>query len=182
MAIGTKKVEGKPLNWAERTYVPEIAKGLGVVLKHFANNFVRENDTVTLSYPEERAPYPERFRGAHRLMLREDGSPRCVACMCCSTMCPARCIHIVAGESPNPSVEKYPVVFRIDELRCVMCGLCVEACPCDAIRMDSGIHVPPVLERNDAYWGRDYLMSLGAPSIAVQGGKWRHTPPNEEGH
>ncbi|HEV8323827.1 MAG TPA: NADH-quinone oxidoreductase subunit I [Myxococcota bacterium] len=182
MAIGTKRVSGKPLNFGERLFVPEIAKGMAVVLSHFARNFVREKDVVTLSYPEEKAPYPERFRGAHRLMRRDDGSVRCVACMCCSTACPARCIHIVAEEAPDPRIEKRPAVFKIDELRCVYCGLCVEACPCDAIRMDSGIHVHPVTDRREAYWDKEHLMSLGGPSIAVQGGRARHLPPNESGH
>ena len=180
MAIGTKKVSGKPLTFLEKTYIPEVAKGMGVILKHFGRNWIRDKETVTLEYPEQKATYPERFRGVHRLMLRDDGvSVRCVACMCCSTICPARCIHIVAEESPDPSIEKRPAVFRIDELRCVACGLCVEACPCDAIRMDTGEHMHPVTHREKAIWDRETLLSRGARSVAVQGGAWRHEPPNE---
>ena len=55
----------------------------------------------------------------------------------CSTACPARCINIVAEESPDSHIEKRPAVFEIDLLLCVYCGYCVEACPCDAIRMDT---------------------------------------------
>ena len=96
------------------------------------------NEIETVQYPEEKVTYPERFRGLHRLMLRDDGAVRCVACMCCPTVCPAHCITIIPEESDSKGIEKRPAMFEIDELRCVVCGLCVEACPCDAIRMDTG--------------------------------------------
>jgi NADH-quinone oxidoreductase subunit I len=96
----------------------------------------------------------------HRLVPREDGTPRCVACFMCQTACPARCIHIVAGETDDRSIEKFPMIFEIDELRCVVCGLCVEACPCDAIRMDTGIHPKPVYTREDADFGKADLLSI----------------------
>ena len=71
------------------------------------------------------------------MMKREDGSPRCVACMMCETVCPARCIQITAGEHPDPHIEKYPKEFILDLGKCVFCGFCVEVCPEDAIRMDT---------------------------------------------
>ncbi len=97
------------------------------------------NIVVTVQYPEEKRRVSARYRGRHRLTVREDGFIKCVACYMCEEICPAHCIHIESGEVEDKSVEKYPVVFDIDELRCVFCGLCVEACPKDAIRMDTGI-------------------------------------------
>ena len=137
-----------------------------------------KNEIETVQYPEEKVTYPERFRGLHRLMLRDDGAVRCVACMCCPTVCPAHCITIVPEESDSKSIEKRPAIFEIDELRCVVCGLCVEACPCDAIRMDTGVHAQPVEDRADAIETKDRC----SPRHQVdrrQGGEgpnWRANP------
>ena len=97
----------RPETFAKATWLPALAKGLGVTMRHFFTNIATGKDIATIQYPEEKAPYPERFRGLHRLMLREDGSVRCVACMCCPTACPAHCITIVAEETGNPN-EKRP--------------------------------------------------------------------------
>ena len=180
----------------DTSFLAATAKGLGITLKHFAKNFFLprrkavelgkggapaeakwRNDIETVQYPEEKVKYPERFRGLHRLMLRDDGAVRCVACMCCPTVCPAHCITIIPEESDSKGIEKRPAVFEIDELRCVVCGLCVEACPCDAIRMDTGLHAGPVEDRGDAIETKDSMLKRGIKSIAKQGGagpNWRN--------
>lgn len=162
---------GKRSFWVQ-SYLPEVANGLAVTFKHLVRFITRQEESVfTINYPEEKRQYPERYRGLHRLMVREDGQVRCVACMCCSTICPANCIHIVAAEHDDASIEKYPRIFVIDELRCIVCGLCVEACPCDAIRMDSGVHCHSFTDRTTAFLNRDLLMNLGTYSAAKQGGE-----------
>ena len=120
-------------------YLPAIFAGLRITVRHFMRNMFGKRDVVTIQYPEEKRRVAARYRGRHRLTVREDGFIKCVACYMCEEICPAHCIHIESGEVEDKSVEKYPVVFDIDELRCVYCGLCVEACPKDAIRMDTGI-------------------------------------------
>jgi len=154
---------------ADQSYVVEAAKGLGVTFgRLFTNLFSAEENKkiATVRYPDETRDYPERFRGVHRLTHRTDGSPRCVACLCCSTACPAQCIFIEPAEyEPGDArygYERFPKVFVIDELRCIFCGYCVEACPCDAIRMDTGIHAVPYDSRDQFIYSNDLLMGMAA--------------------
>lgn len=138
-------------------FLPAIVAGLRITVRHFIRNIFGKRDVVTVQYPEEQRRVSPRYRGRHRLTVREDGFIKCVACYMCEEICPAHCIHIDAGEHEDRSVEKYPVVFDIDELRCVFCGLCVEACPKDAIRMDTGIIAMSYSHRNRFDYTRDLL-------------------------
>jgi len=197
--LGPRKVVGsvvrRPVrNAAVQTYVPELVRGIGISMKHFFKNtkemvLGQRNDPSlesiddginTVSYPEQRRPYPARFRGVHRLTHRADGSARCVACLCCSTVCPAQCIHIEAAEYPEDDsrrgYERFPSRFVIDELRCVFCGFCVEACPCDAIRMDTGVHPPPYDSREQFIYERDLLMSFPGRDGTFETANPRHEP------
>lgn len=122
----------------QRFYVLEVARGMAVTMRHLLRNLFNQHAMPTSRFPEVQRELPEGFRGRHRLTKKDDGTPRCVACMMCPTACPADCIHIETAESPDPSVEKIPVRFEIDLMRCIFCGYCVEACPKDAIRMDTG--------------------------------------------
>jgi len=156
-----------------QSYLPETWNGMKRVSRHFFVNLFTKKGFVTKQYPEERFPYAPRYRGMHRLMRREDGSVRCVACFLCSTACPADCIHIVAGESDNREVEKYPVVFEVDHIKCIFCGFCEEACPCDAIRLDTGEHRVPGYSREEELTGKVDLLARGALSVSRQGGRFK---------
>ncbi len=150
---------GAEMNFRERLYVGEVFRGLWITIKHLVRNIFYMKDMPTVQYPEVKPQYSDRFRGRHRLMQRDDGSPRCVACMMCSTACPADCIHITAAEHPDPTIEKFPEKFDIDLLRCVYCGLCEEACPCDAIRMDTGIYEIVADSRDKFFVNKEFLLN-----------------------
>jgi NADH-quinone oxidoreductase subunit I len=174
----------------ERVYLPELLRGLAITTRHFLRNLFGERDpntnvverkgtslVTTIEYPEERARYPEGYRGMHRLVPREDGRLRCVACYMCATICPAQCIYIEAGEydpadeaRESRVIEKFPTVFVIDELRCIDCGFCVEACPKDAIRMDTGTHVASEYNRRGFIY--DIPRLLRGPPVSHPSDPW----------
>ena len=150
MAAKVVKIKKAELNFWDNTYLPSLFLGLWITCGHFFRNlavhflhlfglFRHVRGSVTYQYPEEQRPLSKRARTRHRLTQREDGTPRCVACMMCETVCPARCIDIVAKEHPDPNIEKMPASFDLDLGKCVYCGFCVEVCPEDAIRMDTKI-------------------------------------------
>jgi len=137
------------MNFWERLYIIEVVKGIVITFSRMVRNLVMfvlgyEKKMIgvpaVIQYPDERRDYPERFRGRHRLTLKQNGDIKCTACFLCATACPAKCIHIEAAEHSDPNVEKFPRRYEIDTLLCIYCGYCVEACPVDAIRMDTGIH------------------------------------------
>ena len=185
-----KKPELVEADIRERTYVPEILKGIALTTKHFLRNLFGERDPnpdvverkglatiTTVNYPEEKVDYPPGYRGLHRLVPREDGKPRCVACYMCATICPAQCIYIEAGEyegddaaAESRVIEKYPKQFVIDELRCIVCGLCVDACPKDAIRMDTYAHTPSEYNRQGFVY--DIPKLLKGPAVSHPSDPW----------
>lgn len=125
----------------ERAYLPEVVRGLAITTGIFLRNMLKwltfKKGALTTYYPEEkRFDFAPRNRGKHILTQRPDGSPQCIACNMCATVCPAKVIEIEVGFDANdPAHPKSPVRFEIDYSRCVFCGLCIEACPEDAIRM-----------------------------------------------
>ncbi len=106
--------------------IAPMIKGLALTLRYAFSK------SVTVQYPEERPEISERWRGRHLLLRDKTDRIKCVACMLCSTICPAECIYIEPTEDEK---GKYPDTYSIDLGRCIFCGLCVEACPKEAIVM-----------------------------------------------
>ena len=153
----TITIKRKRLSFLQRIYIIEIAKGLFITMRHLVLNLLGRTKGNRFSWPEVKKIIPSTYRAEHRLMLRDDESIRCTACMLCSTACPAQCIHIDAAEGSHPEAEKYPTKYTIDMLRCIYCGYCVEACPCDAIRMDTETLTGAYETRADFIKDIDYL-------------------------
>jgi len=146
------------MGWYERAYLPEILRGLAITSTVFLRNMLKwltgRKGALTTYYPEEtRWDYAAGNRGKHVLTRRPDGSPQCIACNMCATVCPAKVIEIDAGH------PKYPSRFEIDYSRCVFCGLCVEACPEDAIRMVKEVPDLPSGDRGRMWLTMDELLT-----------------------
>ncbi len=157
-----------PMTAMEAVYLPEILKGFGTTLRHFFTSFGQGKTSRTMQYPEVRREHlkvedggqnASNFRGVHRLNRDEEGRVKCVACMMCPTICPARCIHIEAAESPWQDREKYPKKFEIDELRCIYCGMCEEACPVDAIELTTEYDIVGK-SRQEMIFDKEKLLSI----------------------
>ncbi|CCO08465.1 NuoI/complex I 23 kDa subunit family protein [Desulforamulus hydrothermalis] len=97
-----------------------LIKGLGITIKRFFQ------PKVTVQYPEERLPLPDRFFGRPEFYY-----DKCIACNMCVNACPNQVIKLV-----TETVEKKKVVigYDFDLQYCLFCGFCQEACPKDAIK------------------------------------------------
>ncbi len=177
MAITVRSVTRPERTFATQIYLVEVWKGLALTFRHLFVNLFRHTMTlfgvkgflpgaVTIQYPEDPAVLGKRARNRHRLLKRDDGAPRCTACMLCETICPAKCIHITAEDAPDVMVEKRAKTFEIDLGMCVFCGYCVEACPVDAIRMDTTDVALSTFNRQGMIWNMPEMLGdkIKAPS------------------
>ena len=83
--------------------VTSIVGGMGITIMHL---FKARNDNVTLQYPEEKWPRPERNIGFEhssynviRSRLHVDMDD-CIGCLKCERACPVDCIKIVTEKAP----------------------------------------------------------------------------------
>lgn len=135
-----------------------ILGGMWITLVHLIR---ARNDNVTLQYPEERWPRPERNIGFEhssynviRSRLHVDMDD-CIGCLKCERACPVDCIKIETEKAPSRGedikdirhigittngTKKALVVtrFDIDMTECCYCNLCTYPCPEECIFMTGG--------------------------------------------
>lgn len=160
-------IKRRELTWAEKIYLPAIAGGFVITIRHFiktiASIFTKKNK-VTMEYPEEKWKMPLGYRGAPTLVKDQDGREKCVGCQLCEFVCPPRAITVTPAElpakAPNENVERFSEEFKINMLRCIYCGLCEEVCPESAIilRQDYAF---TGLNRSELIHDKKKLLELG---------------------
>jgi NADH-quinone oxidoreductase subunit I len=82
---------------------------------------------ITVQYPDERLPIPDRYRGIHYLEQE-----KCIECVACARACPIDCIEM---EAVRHGKELEWISFTLDYQKCMFCELCVYPCPKDCIHM-----------------------------------------------
>ena len=136
-------------------------EGFGVTIKKWFGVNTDSGRRVTLQYPEQTRPKPERFHGRHVLNRYDDGMEKCIGCELCAGVCPAKCIYVRGQdndpEDPTSPGERFGFVYEINYLRCIHCDLCVEACPTEAIT-ETKMFEFAFTNRSDAIYTKSELL------------------------
>lgn len=156
----SKVVSNKKMTLSEKLYLPAIAAGMKITLRHGIKNTF--NNEATYQYPEQVKPRAKVWRGYHVLKRDEEGKERCTACGLCAVACPAEAITMTAAERTKDEKhlyreEKYAAVYEINMLRCIFCGMCEDACPKSAIYLTDRL-VDPESNRGSFVYGKDKLV------------------------
>jgi len=88
---------------------------------------------MTVRFPHESIPIPEKYRGAHEYYI-----DKCISCGLCEKICPNMAIEMV--ETVEDYKKDYSKTYpRIDLGKCCFCGLCEDICPKDAIKLSKNV-------------------------------------------
>ena len=142
-------IRKKDLTFLQKTYIPEILKGLRMTVRQMFH------PTFTSQFPEERFQPDASFRG-RPVLVTENGVERCVACGLCARVCPSLAIEVQAAET-DLEKERYPIKFEINMVRCIFCGFCEEVCPEEAIVM-SQEYLLVFSSQEEALFGKERLL------------------------
>ena len=96
---------------------------------------------ITVQYPDERLPIPNRYRGIHYLEQE-----KCIDCLACARACPIDCIEM---DAVRHGKELEWISFTLDYQKCMFCELCVYPCPKDCIHMGTEFAFVSRIDRSE---------------------------------
>ena len=128
-------MHGLRLTWRHFLEARESRKPVGVADESY---FDQKTGIVTLQYPKQQLPVPEKAR--YQLHNEIDD---CIVCDKCAKVCPVDCIDIEPIKSPEvfgttsdgTAKRLYAAKFDIDMAKCCFCGLCTTVCPTECLTM-----------------------------------------------
>lgn len=162
-------VKRKDLSFWEKLYLPAVAGGIKVTLRHFKNTLLHGQTAAKQVsagfYPEHKWVVGEGYRGAPYLVKDPEGNTKCVSCQLCEFVCPPKAIKITPpGPDGQPAdranAEKMPKEFEINMLRCIFCGFCQEVCPEEAIFLQKDYSLSGE-SRKEMIYNKEKLLALG---------------------
>lgn len=133
--------------------IKNLVIGLFTTGKHLGRH------AITLQYPTQKWPMPERSRGIVVLLSdKETGELNCTTCLLCMKACPTAAIqiHYDKGEKGKRILNDFVIDFGI----CCFCGLCEEACNFAAIKMDT-MYEFSTENKDDLVWHTAKLQEMG---------------------
>ncbi len=146
-----------------------LVKGLGITGKHLGRH------AITIQYPEERWPMPERSRGIVVLLSdKKTGELNCTSCELCAKACPSLAIKIKFHRDENR--KKVLDLFDVDNGLCCFCGLCEEACNFSALKMATKYEFS-VWNKDELIWDKDRLQEVGLDVPYIDTRKKRKAKP-----
>lgn len=169
------QVQRPKLTFWERTYIPQILKGMWITIRHLPRK------KFTRMYPEEKPKLLGAYRGAPTLVKDPDNRVKCVSCQLCEFVCPPKAIRITPGfradQAFDANVEKEPKEFEIDMLRCIYCGYCEEVCPEEAIFLKNDFAITGY-KREEMRFNKQKLLELGGVQPdSIWKWKYKGAPP-----
>jgi NADH-quinone oxidoreductase subunit I len=133
--------------------IKNLIIGLFTTGKHLGRH------AITVQYPTERWPMPERSRGIVVLLSdKETGELNCTTCLLCMRACPTAAIRI--DYDKDEKGKRILKDFVVDQGMCCFCGLCEEACNFAALKMATKYEFA-TYNSEDLIWHTDKLQEVG---------------------